>query len=276
MRQHRAAPLLPLHSLQRRLLETTRSARVCNQGVSARGRTGRRFLPRPRGIPPGSARTRRRRSWPRAARSNTRANCKPSSTGQSNESAWQKQWPPSKPTSPRLFSAPREMIYYPVACLRSTPKLLPANCFAYFIVMSRTYFWELLSRLSRFWRLHFPCYGGRSILRDLFRLVRILVRAKAMDTIRNRLRFWFRIPNSSNGCAPASTSWSRFPAFLFFDAAGLLHRRGRDLGLRFRGVLGLLTRCDFRFRAFAFVLPDQQCRGDCRISFSGCPVAALE
>ena len=37
----RAAPLLPLHSLQRRLLETTRSAGVCNQGVPARGRTGR-------------------------------------------------------------------------------------------------------------------------------------------------------------------------------------------------------------------------------------------
>ena len=40
-RQHRAASLLPLHSLQRRFLETTGSAGVCDQSIFARSRTGR-------------------------------------------------------------------------------------------------------------------------------------------------------------------------------------------------------------------------------------------
>ena len=36
----RASPLLPLHPLQRRFLETARSAGVCHQGVPARGGAG--------------------------------------------------------------------------------------------------------------------------------------------------------------------------------------------------------------------------------------------
>ena len=39
---YRASPFLPLHPFQRRFLEASGSAGVCDQGISARGGAGRR------------------------------------------------------------------------------------------------------------------------------------------------------------------------------------------------------------------------------------------
>ena len=62
------ATFLPLHPFQRRFLETSRSAGVCDQGISARGGAQRKSRTRLAGIPPGSAPRKPRRSWPKAAK----------------------------------------------------------------------------------------------------------------------------------------------------------------------------------------------------------------